>query len=775
MNGSLFGQGLDSLKHVAQEGPSDTARFQALKQIAEHYWNGPADSALHYANRLREVGERSGKLYHRAQGTNHYGVGFLLNGKFDSAIKHLRRSRKLLEEMPEGDRQKSLKTSVLSNLGLSYRNMGAFDSSERYFGEALEVAKAKKDSVLIARQEVNLGTLYKIKSEYPRAKDLFLSASQKAKALEKPEFVAKANTNLGVIHLELEEYEKALKRFKRSIAAFETLGLRKSMAEVRLNTALAYQNLDSLDQALEQFRMALEGAREIGGRRIETMLTNNLGELYLRYYQDRRDSLPPEIQRIVDERGGSVREAILDTIEGLYTKVKRMAEENGFGKNLSFAYYGLGDIANKREQWGRSRELFQKSLEVIQGQEMRKHAYDIHKKLAKVNSRLGDHREAYEHHKQYARLKDSVFNEKKSKELGRLDAEYAYEKKLLRQKKEAEKQEAIAREEKRRKRVIFYSMGGGLFLVLLFSGVLINRYRLIRFQKRTIEEQKSEVESAYEQLQERDKEITHSLNYASSIQQAILPSRESISKLLPKDPALFFKPKEKVSGDLYWCNRAPDGSLVWVVGDCTGHGVPGAFMSMIGVRLFNEAVLEKGETDPGKVLDHVRSGIIHALGSDEGEGKSDGMDAVACSLSEESGELAFAGANNPLYILHEGRQEELPEPDRKVEEEGVQLFEYKGDKMAVGAGVDLQPFTTRRFTLRQGDMLYSFSDGFADQFGGEKGKKFRYGPFKRLLCSLFQKEGTEQERELAETFEEWRRGMEQVDDVCVFGVRFDKG
>ncbi|MFB6258427.1 MAG: SpoIIE family protein phosphatase, partial [Flavobacteriales bacterium] len=359
-----------------------------------------------------------------------------------------------------------------------------------------------------------------------------------------------------------------------------------------------------------------------------------------------------------------------------------------------------------------------------------------------------------------------------------------------------------------------FGTGGILFLLLLFW---LNSRRLLaqkRKLERTVEERTREIREKNENLEkaneeisrqneelelqkarieEAHREITDSINYAERIQNALLQSEEYISRECPNH-FILFKPQAGVSGDFYWA-RKKEGYLYFAAVDCTGHGVPGAFMSMLGVSFLNDITGGEGLPEPGEVLTRLRERVIQELSGKGAEtATKDGMDAsvVRFPISElqASGkdglEVRFAGAQNPLYVVREGIANELP--DVRFEREGEAFapqddrltpfkgmtdgFEIKGDRMPVGYDPDAaDAFLTASFTLPRQSMLYLSSDGFADQFGGPKGKKFRYGPFKELLTRIHQKPLSEQKAELDRTFEEWKGDEEQLDDVCVIGIQ----
>ncbi len=266
--------------------------------------------------------------------------------------------------------------------------------------------------------------------------------------------------------------------------------------------------------------------------------------------------------------------------------------------------------------------------------------------------------------------------------------------------------------------------------------------------------QKEEVERQSRKVVELYKNVTDSIRYAKRLQESILPPDRRLKELLP-DSFVYYRPKDIVSGDFYWIEKVED-KVVFAAVDCTGHGVPGAFMSLIGHNGLNQAVKERGRSRPSEVLKDLNKIAYDALHKDREQYLvRDGMDMALCALDPRKKVLEYAGANCPLYIVRRG-----------------QVMMFSPDKNAIGSfDLNGKGFTDHRIQLEPGDMVYIFSDGYADQFGGEKGKKFLYRRFRDLLLEISGKPVEEQREALQEAFNRWRGGHEQVDDILVMGMR----
>ncbi len=306
-------------------------------------------------------------------------------------------------------------------------------------------------------------------------------------------------------------------------------------------------------------------------------------------------------------------------------------------------------------------------------------------------------------------------------------------------------------------------------------------------KNRALEEANETIHQQKEEVEEAHREITQSIDYAKKIQQALLQSEEHVSPNLPGH-FIYFKPQSQVSGDLYW-GKEHQGYFYIAAVDCTGHGVPGAFMSMLGISQLNEIMNTDDAPTPGEILTELRERVVKELsGADPDSTAKDGMDAALLKIpipssqtpSGEAIEVQFAGAQNPLYVVRKGIAEKdlkgLGQLGERIKpfKKSPDGIEIKGDHMPVGYDEYAKgSFTTATLQLQKGDMLYIFSDGYADQFGGPKRKKFRYNPFKELLIALSDLPLVEQKKELDRVFEEWKKEgqQEQIDDVVVVGIR----
>ena len=357
-------------------------------------------------------------------------------------------------------------------------------------------------------------------------------------------------------------------------------------------------------------------------------------------------------------------------------------------------------------------------------------------------------------------MNDSLNGAMAINSLNELQTKYETEKKELQIKNQSLEIDDQEKQNKQKSLIILFGtlalVGTGFFAAIAF----IN-YRKVKKSNIIIENQKQEVELKNEEIthqkelvEEKQKEIIDSINYAKRIQQAVLTG-EDIWNKISKEHFILFKPKDIVSGDFYWAYNTPNGRSVFALADCTGHGVPGGFMSMLGNSFLNEIVVENKIFKANEILNKLRSKVIAALEQKGQTEQKDGMDIALCVWNKLDNTLEFTGANNPLWILR-----------------GREIIEYKADKMPIGTYLEIEKtFTSTTIQLQQGDVLYLSTDGYADQFGGPKGKKLKYKTLLDLLVNNSQEQMSVQKNKLEEAFMTWKNKQDQVDDVAIIGIR----
>ncbi len=599
--------------------------------------------------------------------------------------------------------------------------------------------------------------------------------------------LAASISNFGFINDNLGNIPQALENFRESIRLQEEIGDYRGVAISLTNTAVVYYRMGELDKALEYFIQCYEMLKKTKDPETLAATIHNIASIYhsqqaysqaLRYYEE---SITIK-QQVNDNRGvavsqnnmGLIYQDMGDSAKAMeYFKMSLAVREKiGEKKSIINSLITIGslamhmkDLAYAKRMVNRSIEMARKTKFPVWIQNASLLAYQVYKKEK-------NYRKSMEMYELYIQMRDSIVNEANQKAAIKQQMEYEFEKKEALLQAEKEKQELAHREKVKRQELIIWSVGSGMVIVIIFSIFLYNRFKVTQQQKNVIAGQKQMVD-------EKNKHITDSINYAQKIQEAILPAEEQFRKAFGPDKYFrIFQPKDIVSGDFCWLYQPNDDQVIWAAADCTGHGVPGAFMSMIGTSLLNEIVIEKGITATDDILNELRVGIKKAMGeTDRAEGRKDGMDIALCSLDKRSNELTYAGAYNPLYLVRKGEPVEwndasIPGPGvYKAKENGVCLHEFKANRQPIGSYLKETAFRRQTIRLQAGDMLYTFSDGYVDQFGGPKGSKFSVRRFRELLLSLYQQPLSGQKERLQQSFQEWKSHWEQIDDVTIIGVR----
>ena len=369
---------------------------------------------------------------------------------------------------------------------------------------------------------------------------------------------------------------------------------------------------------------------------------------------------------------------------------------------------------------------------------------------------VNQYKSALEMYEIFIESRDSLESESNKKAMIRQEFKYVYEKKAEEDsltnviEQNLKDAEILAeRSEKEHHQVQTYYLYAGLGLALLFGGFIFNRFKVTDKQKVIIEEQKKVVDYSFKELEIKNTEILDSIVYAKRIQSAIMPTESFVKENL-KDSFILYKPKDVVAGDFYWIEPKND-KIMFAAADCTGHGVPGALVSVVCNNALNRSVREYGLTNPADILNKVRDiGVAEFEKADEDV--NDGMDIALCSI--EGMKLQYAGAFNPLWVVRDG-----------------ELIIIKADKFSIGKFDSERDFTGHSMDLKKNDVVYIYSDGYADQFGGEFGKKFKTKALMELVQKIVDKPMTQQLSILDQVFTDWKGDLDQIDDVCVIGVR----
>jgi serine phosphatase RsbU (regulator of sigma subunit) len=664
----------------------------------------------------------------------------------------------------------------------------------------LKYAKKNNNDTLIAGSYNSIGTIYKTISNYKEAinsQNKALYHAEKVKALRQ---IENAKAALGLVYTEQANYSKAIEIYYDLLLLAQNRKDTFSIAQVRNNLGNIYFEQKVLDKALENYQKAYEYAVIMGSEFGQCLLLGNLGSVYFKQEkyglakENYQKSLDISI-KIGDTEGvgisysnfGSVyfQEEEYQLSLEFHEKALEIKEEMG---DLHGQSVTLNEIGKTYDHFGdlyKAKKYSIKALAIAKQIGAKELESDANLALSKMFDQQGNTSKAYFYYKNHIELRDSLVNEESKKKDIRNELNFEFQKQHFTDSLEQVKKDELAQQQIEKEKVktdaqkkLTYGFSIAFILMLVLSVFIFKEYKAKKRANLIVLKQKDEVETQSQIILEKNKEITDSINYAKSIQTALLTEDAEWDKI-SKEHFVYLKPKDVVSGDFFWAFNDDNKNLaVWTAADCTGHGVPGAFMSMLGIGFLNEIVIESGITKPSEILNHLREKIIKALSQkNANRQQSDGIDMAICVWDKNKNELFYSGANNPLYIIskNENTIKQMDSFEAKnfiLENNDFQLFEVKPDKQPVGFYTgDKSPFNSITIKLNKDDRIYVFSDGYADQFGGEKEKKLKYKPFKEILLSISNQNMANQKNELESFFTAWKGNLEQIDDVCVIGVR----
>ncbi|HEY0029108.1 MAG TPA: tetratricopeptide repeat protein [Bacteroidia bacterium] len=620
-----------------------------------------------------------------------------------------------LENLLLHQKHDSSKVKVLNDLANKYKKTADYNLAIKKVTEAITIAQKYGMEKEGSRALVIRGGIYNLTRKHPEALSDLLTALKMREKSGNKEGMGSVYLSIGNTYSNMERSDDALKNYNLSLKIRRELGDQNGIASVYLGIGNIYIVLNDFDKALENYTASLTIKRALNEKDGMVNAWNNIG--------------------IVHQMMGDYPSALLDFNEAL-----KITEELGNKDAIAACYLNIGQVNTYLKNNEEAQRYYDKGLALAHEIGNNEWLMQGYSGLSQLDSIKGDYKRAFRDYQLYINYRDSLNNKENTEKIVQLQMQYNFDKqqeaeKLLQEKKDAETSAAAFTQ-----KIIIAGVSLALLLFLFFSVMLLKRIRLTRLQKQIIEE--------------KNRDITDSINYAKRIQEVMLPAMEIKHRLFP-DAFVLFQPKDIVSGDFYWFAEK-NGKRIIAAVDCTGHGVPGALMSMIGNAFLNEIVNERNITSPELILNELRNRIIHSLKQTGADGESrDGMDIAVLAFDDKKSIVEYAGANNPLWIIR----------DNKLEE-------YKADKRPIGyfKGEDL-PFHLHQMPFSKGDRFYIFSDGYADQFGGPKGKKYKYSTMKELILSIQEKTMAEQEKILSDNFTNWKGNLEQLDDMLVIGIK----
>ncbi|MFY9307479.1 MAG: tetratricopeptide repeat protein [Bacteroidia bacterium] len=735
---------LDSLNAIINNKTShDTSLASAYVALSELLYVSNLDTVIPLCTKAKEIAEKALTNQKQSQdppfnlalnkalagALNNIGYVFDNHGDTKVALEHYQKSLKILQQI--GD--KNGLADSYNNIGWIYKTQGNIPLTLEYFQKSLKIREEIGNKKGIAQSFNNIGQIYDNQGDMQNALEYYNKSLKIQQQIGDKNGIAISLNNIGAIYKTQGDIPMALEYYHKCLKIKQEIGDKNGIGQILNNVGSTYEVSGDTQLALEYYFKCLKIYKEVGDKNGMATTLINIGGIY--------------------SKQGNATLAM-----EYYQKSLKIDEQIGDKKGIAYSVANIGALYLIQGNITQAKQVGVRGLKLARELGFPENIQQNASLLNKVYTKEGNYKLALEMRNLEIQMRDSILSEKNMKATVQLQAKLEYEKQQAINDAEHQKEIAIQNKEKEKQQVLTYTSVAGLLLVLAFLAFVFNRLQVTRKQKYIIEQKEKETQHQKEIIQEKHKEITDSINYAERIQRSFLATKDVLDQNL-HEYFVFFKPKDVVSGDFYWAGKLNNGNFALCCADSTGHGVPGAIMSILNISGLEKSI--ETETEPHHILYKTREIIIKRLKKDGSpEGGKDGMDCTFLSLNPEKTQLTYAAANNPVFIV------------RKNESGQAELIEQKPDKMPVGKhDKDQEPFMLHTCNLQKGDVIYTLTDGMPDQFGGDKGKKYMIKNLKQFFLNIANLPMEEQHIRLAGEFNQWKGELEQIDDVCVVGVR----
>jgi serine phosphatase RsbU (regulator of sigma subunit)/uncharacterized protein HemY len=720
---------VDNLLQQLEQVDSDTTKVNILNEISEKLIGVDNDKAYKYCKQSIKLADKSN--YDKGLAKGYYNIAkcFYYQYEFDSIMVYYEKSKPINEK--EENWLSGAKYNYL--VGLVYHIQSKYTEAIKYYTKSLDFYKSLSDNNNLINCYSNIGVAFYNLGNYEKALENYFISLKISEETKDSIHIAGLYSNIGAVCMEQEKLEDALDYYTKANYIATQIDSKSNIADTYRNIGEIYIEERKFDSVEIVYNKAFDIYKELNDMRGEVIILNKFGR---NYYQ----------QTEYTDSESKKRELFKKSLD-FYNKSLTLNNEVNEKEEKINSYLGIGEVYLEKKQYQKAIRYLNKAEKMAEEIESLVYIKSIQENLSKANAGIGDFKKAYYSHVLFKNLYDSLKNDENIEVLTQTRMQYEFDKQQKEQEFIQAQKDLEYKQKQKRERLIRIFILIGLVIVSAFSIQMMRSYQRKKRDNELLEEQKEEIEK-------QKQEITDSIIYAKRIQTAILPTPSWVNTNLPEH-FILFRPRDIVSGDYYWMNKI-DNKIIVAAADCTGHGVPGAFMSMLGVSFLNEIVNKNNIVQPNIILNQLRSQVKHTLDQTGKEGEAkDGMDIALCVMDIENMVLQYAGAYNPLYLFRNG-----------------ELLETKADRMPIGIYIrEKESFTNNEIKLEKGDTFYIFSDGYADQFGGEKGGKFKTKAFKQLLADIQSKSMEEQHEILNKTIDEWRGDIEQIDDIIVLGIR----
>jgi serine phosphatase RsbU (regulator of sigma subunit) len=713
---------LQMLEEQLGKERTDTGRIVLYYKIAYELQFNNIEKSAEFAELALSEAERV--RFPKGQGNALIQLGNIeqIKGNYDEAEKLNLRALAILEKT--GDLAGP--AICYNNLGILYHNRNDYTRALSFYRRSLNINNSINRKQGSATALFCIGTVMENQAKYDSALVYYLSAESISESINDTRLIAYAKISLANVNFIMGDYARAFRYNEEAVALYEAEKNYMGLIKVYISLGQIAEQLDSTGQAIWFYSQSARIAEAAGSRQDVASAVFSVGQLF--------------------ENEGAV-----DSAAFYYNKALKTFSETGNRENLALAYIALARISNLGGKHKEALLLTENALNLALETGSPTALTGAYSMKALTLSKLKNFEGAFEWLNRYSDLRDSLMSVEKQKQILELQTRYETER------KEAEnmllKKDKQLLQNTRNYLVILAA------LLVLVAVVILRSLTVKKRDNRLLKSQKEEIERQKDLVEVQKTSITDSIRYAKRIQTAMLPPQDLFNATL-KEHFILYLPRDIVSGDFYWIKQLDSEKTLLCAADCTGHGVPGAFMSMLGMSLLsdiinnNDEAIIAGSFSTGDILNSLRQRIKHALRQTGREGESrDGMDMSLCIIDHREGKLFYSGANNPVYIVSSG-----------------ELTEIKATRNPIGIYLNETGFATVVHNFSEGAMLYMFSDGYSDQLSPE-GSKFLSKNFKKLVTEISNKSASEVKEILMNRHLEWRKEEEQVDDIVVIGCR----
>lgn len=707
-----------------KKAQSDTQKINTLNALTKIYLDINIDSAIIFNKQSIFITSNKTTEKHSYKGIAYKAQLFRKKKNLDSALV----TANLAYDIAKKYNNSSDIANAYNLLGTIYEQLNKSDKALENYLKALKLSTSIKNKKEMLSSYLHLGINYKKTDDLTNALKNLLEAMKISEEIKDSSTIFTTCINLGTMYERTQDHQKAMECYKKALYI-----VKHDKDKDEDDLAICYFKIGKLFQGLK----STDSAKYYLNQTLQIHLKRN-----------------DELGLIFDYSNlASFNVAVGDFInaEKNYFKALELGLKTKDSVRLNLLYSYIGTMYWDKKDYNKSLIYFKKALEHSTDMTSKETIMLQHKRMSEIYSLQKKYKEALESYILFKQFSDLSYNVKETKQQTELKLNYEFEQTQKKIEAETRAKELISQAELEQERKQRNYLLFGLGIISLMLIITIKNYRAKQKANSILHKQKLEIERQKKIVEEKNHEINDSINYALRIQTASTPKTSELDSCF-KNYGLFFKPKDVVSGDFYWTEKTNEYSLI-AIGDCTGHGVPGAITSMIGSMLLNEIFHVKKIFQPNDVLTELNRLVKLTLRQDDDSESNDGMDIAFCMLNNQTLELYYSGANRPLYFINT-----LGE-----------LKEYKATKMSIGGKVPfIQAYEMHKIQLQTGDVIILSSDGYADQFGGIKEKKFTTKAFRNLLLNNHHLSAIEIKKVVESNFNSWKGNYEQTDDVLVF-------